>query len=281
MNRFTKIFIVSVVWTVGFASLAGYASGKAMQNDPELMAKIQEKYNLTLNLGGIVNDGPLVTEITKDSWNVAVPTKKIVLKSVSADFTIEKTTESEIKIAAEGTLDKNKALRLLEVTSGNEELLIAEPKGNATKNVKVTIEIPTTFRNHLEIVTASGEVFVQNSAIQEIEVKTVSGDILFYNSVSLKVIVESVSGEITADACSFAKIEGGSVSGDIEISNRIPLNTEFTTVSGDIKMHLPKTDDTQFALKTVSGDVKNRHSTSKAAKFIVNVSTTSGDIDIK
>nr|WP_295902563.1 DUF4097 family beta strand repeat-containing protein [uncultured Bdellovibrio sp.] len=284
MNLFTKFFIAFSVWTVGFLSLATYAGGKAFATDPDLVSKLESKYNVSIRMGGMSKGysvGPAEYGETKDAWTFAPPAKKVVFKSFSGNISIKKSADSEIKISATGKLDKKMAPRLLEVETTGNELKIKEPEDNAVKDLEVHIEVPASFNKDLEVLTVSGNVTLENLNLQEAELKTVSGEMTLNQIVAQELDIKTVSGDFKAEAASITKFEGKTVSGDLEMSNGIPANIDFTSVSGDVKMKIAKNDKTHFSLKSVSGDINNSHGSAKDGNYNVKVSTTSGNIEIE
>lgn len=284
MNLFSKFFIAFALWTVGFLSLATYAGGKAYESDPQLLSKLENKYNVSIRIGGMSKGysvGPAAYEPTQDSWNFTPPAKKVMFKSLSGNFSIKKSAGSEIKISATGKLDKKVSPRLLETENNGNELIVREPEDNAVKDLQVQIEVPESFKNTLEVLTVSGDVVMENLNLREIESKTVSGKMILSHVTAKDLEVKTVSGDIKAEECSVAKLEGKSVSGNLEVSNAAPSSIDFTSVSGDVKMKLAKADKTHFSLKSISGDINNRHGSDKNGDFKINISTTSGNIEIE
>ncbi|WP_413612700.1 DUF4097 family beta strand repeat-containing protein [Bdellovibrio sp. HCB-110] len=284
MSLFTKFFIAFAVWTVGFLGLAAYAGEKAFQNDPQLISKIEDKFNVSIRMGGMSKGygvGPAAHDKTQDTWNFAPPAKKVTFKSFSGNFSIKKSAGNEIKISATGKLDKNVAPRLLETEVNNDELTVREPENNAVKDLEVQIEIPASFTSTVDVLTVSGDVTAENLNVQDLDLKTVSGEMTLNQVTAKNLAVKTVSGDFKAEASSITRLEGKSVSGDLEITNTTPSNIDFTSVSGDVKMKLAKADKTHFSLKSVSGDIHNRHGSDKGGEFKVTISTTSGDIEIE
>ncbi|MEK2646976.1 DUF4097 family beta strand repeat-containing protein [Bdellovibrio sp. BCCA] len=283
MNLFTKFFIAFSVWTVAFLSLATYAGGKAFETDPHLVSKLEDKMNVSIRVGGVSkrfhSDSEMVN--TQDTWNFAPPAEKMKIKLFTGNVSIKKSSGSEIKITATGDIDKSRAPRLLEAETTGNELKISEPEGDVVKKLDVHIEVPASFAQELDVVTVSGNVTVENLNVDELELKTVSGDIALNQVSANKIEMKSVSGNLNAEGASIKKIEGKSVSGNLAFANSLPADIDLTSVSGDVKMKLVKNDKTQFALKSVSGDIKNAHGSNKNGNYNVKVSTTSGDIEIE
>lgn len=276
MNMLTKLFLVFSIWTVGFLSLAVFASNRVLQNDPELISKIQEKYNITISKNGVTNGVQ-----TQDSWTFAVPAKKVIVKSFSGNISIKKSSGHEIKITAIGRLDKGANSRLLETDHSSDELIIREPDNDVVSNLEVQIELPAAFENSLEVLSVSGDINLKDVNIHEIDLGSVSGDIDLNKVTSKNFVVKTVSGDVKAESSSMAKLVGKTVSGDFEISSATPLNSDLVSVSGDIRMKFSKTDKTQFSLQSVNGDIRNGHQDTKGAEYTVNISTTSGDIEVE
>ncbi|MEN0057718.1 MAG: DUF4097 family beta strand repeat-containing protein [Bdellovibrio sp.] len=282
MNLFTKFFIAFLIWTIAFLSLGGYASNKAFQQDPDILSKIEDKYHVAIHIGGISKKNtPSNYEQANDSWKLAPPAKKIVLKVVSSDISIKKSAGSEIVITANGLLDKSKSDQLLETKISSDELVISEPDNEAVRKVSIQVELPASYTQALDIIAVNGDIAAEGLTLNDLSVKTVSGNVTFNNLNAKSWSLHSVSGDIKADSSSFTKISGKTVSGEIEITNQIPAQIDFTSVSGDVKMKLAKTDNIFFNLKSLSGSINNKHGSNRKGDFEVNVSTASGDIEIE
>ncbi|WP_373998371.1 DUF4097 domain-containing protein [Bdellovibrio bacteriovorus] len=280
MGLFGKFFIAFAIWTVAFLSLASYAGSKAYEQDPTLIKKIEDNYNVRVHIGGISKVDAGWEEI-KDTWNFAPPVKKVSFKSVNATVSFKRGSGPDLLISASGRLDKNKAPRLLQTEVKGEELIIQQPENEATNELEVRIEVPASMTKNIEIVTVNGNIVLENTQTEELSIKTVAGDVILKQIAATSIALHSVSADVKAEDISTRKISGKSVSGDLEISTLSPAEVSFTSISGDVKLKLSPSDKLRFSLKSVSGEIHNRHGSNKNGNIGVSVSTTSGDIEIE
>ncbi len=280
LNIFSKVLILSIVWTVVFLSLAGFAADKAMAQDPGILQRVQDKYNWQLRISGM-SKGPKNLKETKDSWTFPADVKKVNLSSISDEIAIKQGTSTTFQLVATGELDSNLAPRLLEAEIRDDELFIKTPENeDATKNVKVYLEVPAEFQNDLKIGTISSKVTLENLNFKTLDLKSISGEFILQQLTANTLKIKTVSGNVTVTGSNVSNIDGGSVSGDFDFENRTSLAASITTVSGDIKMKLSKNDDTQYSLSSASGSIKNPHASSKNFTHEVKLQSASGDIEL-
>ncbi|MNL14075.1 hypothetical protein D3C87_1350050 [compost metagenome] len=282
MNVFSKVFVLATLWTVVFLGLAGYAGGKAFQQDPDLVQKVSDKYKVSIHMGGMSKKyGSKNYVETKNSWTFPATATEINLKSVSGNFSIKKTSGTEIVVTATGGLDVNRGPQLLETKQDGTTLTLQEPDNEATRGLEVNIEIPASLIGKFEVETLSGDVSFENLQAKELTLKTVSGDMTL-NQVTADILaIAGVSADLKATNCDIKKVTGKTVSGDVEFSSQKPAGFDITTVSGDIDMKLPKMENTKFDLSTTSGEIQNAHGSAKTGTLEVKIYTTSGDIEIQ
>lgn len=285
-NLFTRFFVAVVFTTITSLAVAGFSAKQAYDADPELLSKLEDKYNVQINVTGM---GVSVTDknsriMTQDQWELSIPAKKIVVKTYAGDIAIRSSNDKKIRVVATGKLDTTKSEKLLEITESADVVTLNEPE-NAVKDLEVRIEIPSTFTHDLDISSVSGDVTAENLKISLADVKTVSGEITLNQLTIPKLSIETVSGDVETHNSSFKTVNGKSVSGEIEIENKDSAEMNLKSVSGDVKLKLPKSAAFEFNLNTLSGDIKNLRSqntdTAKATKLNINISTTSGDIVIE
>jgi DUF4097 and DUF4098 domain-containing protein YvlB len=281
MNVFSKVFVLATLWTVVFLGLAGYAGGKAFQQDPDLVQKVSEKYNMSIHIGGMSKKyGSKSYVDTKNSWTFPATATQINLKSIGGNFSIKKSSGTEIVVTATGGLDVNRGPQLLETNQDGTTLTLQEPDNEATRGLEVNIEIPASLISNIEVVTVSGDLAFENLQAKELSLKTVSGDMTLNQVTAETLAIAGVSADLKATNCDIKKVTGKTVSGDVEFSSQKPAGFDVTTVSGDIKMKLPKMENTKFDLTTTSGDIQNAHGSTKTGALKVKIYTTSGDIEI-
>lgn len=256
-----KLFIGSLIWTGAFFTVAAVAADKARSEDPELVQKLGSQ----LHIAGLGRNSLFGGHYqkTEDSWSVAVPSSKITLISVSADFDISTSeTAKDIQITAKGTLDKEVAPRLLDVQGDAKELNIHQPDHDATRDLKVHVILPKGFQQVLYAKTVSGDVHIIQLKASELQIETISGDLNIRDSDLQKVSTKTVSG-------------------DVSLENNILAPVEAKSVSGDVKLHLKEGAKASYNLKSVSGDIHNHFGDGTDNKTNVSVKTTSGDISIE
>ncbi|MBL7542700.1 MAG: DUF4097 family beta strand repeat protein [Bdellovibrionaceae bacterium] len=290
-NLFTRFFIATVFTTIISLSVAAFSASKAYHSDPHLLAKLEEKYNMKINSGHLALDYKHRehTERTEDQWTLNVPQKKLVLKPFSGDIAIKSTRDTKIKIIATGRIDKAQNDKLLTITETPDELTVTELKG-AIQDLEVHIEVPTTFNQEIEFDSTSGDVSIEDLNVAQAELKTISGEITLNRFTTPRLSIETVSGDTKVRNSTITKqISGESVSGEIEIENNESSEANLKSISGDIKLKMPKNNLFNFNLQSSSGDIHNKYTVdTKAnkqnvnkAKLNIQVSTTSGDIEIE
>ena len=281
VNIFSKVFVLATLWTVVFLGLAGYAGGKALEQDPDLIQKVNDKYNVAIHIGGMSKKyGGKDFAETKNAWTFPATTTQINLKSVSANFSFRKSSGTDIVVTATGGLDTSKAPQLLETTHSGTTLTLQEPDVEATRQVHVYIELPASVIANIEIGSVSGDSTFENLQLKDLTVKSVSGDISLNQTSAQVVSLSGVSADLKAENCEFQKLVAKTISGDVDYSATKPAAFDVTTVSGDIKIKLPKSEDFLFNLQSISGKIENALGRPKNGKLEVKVFTTSGDIEI-
>lgn len=282
MNVFSKVFVLATLWTVVFMGLAGYAGGKAFQQDPDLVQKVSQKYNVSIHMGGMSKKyGSSSYVDTKNSWTFPATATQITMKSLSGNFSIKRSSGTEIVVTATGGLDKSIAPELLEAKQDGTTLTLQEPDHDASRHLEVYIEIPASMTSTYEATTVSGDFTMENIQAKELTLKTVSGDMTLNQVTADALTITSVSADLKGTNSDIKKVTGKSVSGDIEFSSQKPAGFDVTTVSGDIELTLAKSEDTKFSLQTTSGKIENAHGSKKTGTLEVKAYTTSGDIEIK
>jgi DUF4097 and DUF4098 domain-containing protein YvlB len=255
-NLFPRVFVITAIATVGFLALTSYASKKALAADPQLLNRLQSKYNVRINGFGV---SP-ANDVTQDSWTFPSPIQKIKVATVSGDIRVMESDKPDLVIEVKGHLpmDAEKDARLLKIKTDDGSISVAD--GKDVSGISMIIKVP--------------------KATQELVIATVSGDVLMKNVSAKEFSFNTISGNLTAENSHFEKTNGITVSGDIEIESAISNEVKFESISGDVTLKLPPTQKSKFTLKSISGDIENtRASTEGAAE--VRINTTSGDIKIE
>lgn len=162
------------------------------------------------------------------------------------------------------------------------------------KNVSITLYLPETSYNELDIVSLSGDVRIPSGfEFKDTMIQNTSGDIVFESKSTENLELKSVSGEIFINSQDCREIILASTSGDLKISDcKIKGSLKLNTVSGDIEVKNIKGDELSAAstsgevdiedsvfsgnleLKTTSGDIQINSSDAKT----LNIKSTSGDV---
>jgi hypothetical protein len=257
-ERFFKVIAFTLIWTVGFLSLAGFSSNKAIEQDPQILAKMEEI--IEKNLGEKVNIrlGKSGRD-TNETWSFTAPKEGIFLKAIASDVTISPSDTNEVVILANGRLHKDLP-SLLEITESGGSLNISQPDDNS--GMTIEIKIPKGYSKNLSIALVSGDIELKGVSLHLFEAKSTSGDIM-------------------AEELKAADLKVKTISGDVRIQNNLEGNYEISTTSGDVQLELKQGFEADFRLYTLSGDIQNNFPAKKNAKHSVSVSTTSGDINIE
>ena len=171
-------------------------------------------------------------------------------------------------------------------------------------DIKVTLYVPSSYQNNLELHTVSGSIDSQDVKADDLTANTTSGSIdvigsqankLDMDTVSGAISVEggrfetvtanTVSGEVRADAERMNKFEADTTSGAVSASiNEMPERVEIDTVSGSATVKIPENEGFTVKYDSVSGafncDFALAHDTYKEGGSVIAVDTVSGSIDI-
>lgn len=255
-NIFSRVFVVTALTTAGLLAFTSYASKKALAADPDLLNRLQSKYNVKISGFGVTPS----QDVTKDSWNLSGPIQKIKLATVSGDLRVAMSDSDALLIEAEGNLSEDAAegARLLKIKTEDGSVSISD--GRDVSNLSLMLKVPKNTQS-LILNTVSGDVMLKNISVKEFG-------------------FNSVSGDLRAENVHFEAVRGGTVSGDVEISSNDPTEVKFESISGDIKLKLPTVQKSKFTLKSVSGEIQNSHPSTEGPHEVM-VKTTSGDIEIE
>ncbi|MNS51204.1 hypothetical protein D3C72_838720 [compost metagenome] len=264
MTAFSKLFVGTVIFTLGALSISGYAAKKAYEADPDILHKIgsqAEKRGFQVHFGSFDSRPHEAYERTEGTWNFKSPSE-LSVTTVSGDVTIEGISGDEVLVTASGELDRSQADQLVTAVFEGKGLSLREPDNNAVKDLKLKIQVPSTFKGPLKITTVSG-----NLIVERVE--------------SSKLTIVSVSGDVLAKDVSIPEISVGSVNGEVRVENLIGGNIHVTSVSGDVLLRIVDGDKSNINPSTISGDVQSRYAMGQHGKYLIEVNTTSGDIVIE
>ena len=129
MTAFSKIFVGTVAFTIVSLSIAGYASKRAYESDPELLQKISTQANkrgFQFHVGGFDSrESVAAYERTEGTWSYKTP-KEFSVVTVNGDVTVEGISGDEILVEATGELDRSQAQQLVETDFQGDELVLKE-----------------------------------------------------------------------------------------------------------------------------------------------------------
>lgn len=158
---------------------------------------------------------------------------------------------------------------------------------------KVTIYVPNDYKGSFDLDTKSGDIEILNNFNNSFDIKTISGDINGKNlgKNNIKTVsgdielgnlfdmskISTTSGDISVDSIN-KSLNISSVSGEVSIDKiNISSDSYISTVSGDVVIKMA--NDIYVETKSVSGDASIKNNNRKS-DTILNVKTTSGDIDV-
>lgn len=232
------------------------------------------------------------------------------------DINIIPHEKDKIKIHYNGYI-KASSIPKLEIDRSGNTLYIStdtdKPSNAFDPDLKLDIYIPSTFKEHLEVSTTSGDIEVRDIEIKSLQTHSSSGDIDILNSSIDSISIDSTSGNQTVQ--SLASTEGnfssssgdinilksnidslsiGSTSGDQTAESLTYIKGNFGSSSGDIILILPKNSEFNLKATTSSGNIssdfpiaitsKNRFELAGRvgdSSNSITISTSSGDINIK
>ena len=245
---------------------------------------------------------------------------EIYIDLTSTDINIIPVEDEEIRVHFYGVVSTNikrNMPSLVAYRSGDElRVEIIHPKtffiGFNICRTKLDVYIPEDSIEILKIETVSSDTSVSNLKVDKFSFSAVSGDFkgeslfasdLRLNSISGDISLKEYKGDININNVSGdVVLEGGrqndnieavTVSGEVYIEQEDPSNMNIRTISGGVEINL--SEDARFYLKvtTVSGDIETKFpikvisSSRRDLEGVVgsdekeiNLSTTSGDIDI-
>lgn len=184
----------------------------------------------------------------------------------SGDYPIDSAQNESI---LESHIDNGKLILKMDHIEGALNFSLSGINLNVNSGGKMSLTIPKGLVQ-VTVKTVSGDISLNDLAINTLDVNTVSGDVIGEKSNSEKLRIKTTSGDLTWNG-EILDLEGKSVSGDIdlELTNNEP-KIEAKTVSGDVSVNFDKTPGIEVKFVTTSGDVDI------AAEF---KKTSSGDED--
>jgi len=249
-----------------------------------------DKFNFDFNNSSISNDYTISDTINEIDLNLNSQDIKIV--NYDGD-------DLKVQIKSNNTISGE----LPETESGNK--LILNTRYDTPGNASISVSIPYGFKDRgaLKIITSSGDINISNLSVNTLNLSTASGDIdvsdlnsnyLTLNSSSggikfntmttlMETKLTSSSGDIIGSG-DLGSVTGNTSSGDIDLQFKNSLNnTSLNTNSGSVSLSLPGELGYKINYQTISGDLNSSSKllSSGDESSLINVNTTSGDLNIK
>ena len=191
-------------------------------------------------------------------------------KDDTSDFVRTEKGKIEIDMDSIGRAMKSVGEKMKLIFSDGVKISIGKAAG------EITIQVPENAIPHVKLLTASGDIHVDDVALTDLSITSTSGDI----NVSLdedqhleRIDMRTTSGDMEISA--FAdRMSITSTSGDVEVEGRVNDLT-VNTISGDIDV---RADVAYMHFKAISGDVDMAFDSDEIREVLG--STISGDIDI-
>ncbi len=157
--------------------------------------------------------------------------------------------------------------------SGGAWIAINQAKIRMVDDMVLKIFIPSKLKK-LSVKTVSGDLELQNIALQQLEVKIVSGDLIVKNSNLENIAVNGVSSDLSFDDVQAKKVHVNTISGDVEFSSMElkAFEVDFQSTSGDLRsdaffknyitgnklqyLGSNNVEISRISIKTVSGDAR-------------------------
>jgi len=188
----------------------------------------------------------------------------------TSDFVRTEKGKIEIDMDSIGRAMKSVGEKMKLIFSDGMKISIGKAAG------EITIQVPENAIPHVKLLTASGDIHVEDVGLTDLSITSTSGDInvsLDENQHLERVDMRTTSGDM--DVSAFAdRMNITSTSGDVEVEGRVNDLT-VNTISGDIDV---RADVVYMHFKAISGDVDMAFDSDEIRE--VRGSTISGDIDI-
>lgn len=229
----------------------------------------------------------------------------ITITSTAADIQVEFTdsVSSEIKMTTEGYFRSTKSFEDIIDTfeySNNTAIIATKENSLSFRSFTLKIYIPSQYKNNITINTVSGDIDCSNKvSLDSFNLKSTSGDIDIIDIASKNASLSVTSGDISINNCSAENSTLSTISGDIEILDsklgdtklnstsgdidisilELGKSTDVKSTSGNVYLDIPSTENYKVKYSSLSGDLSGDSSHGTGEK-VINVSTTSGDLDI-
>lgn len=169
----------------------------------------------------------------------------------------------------------NNGVLLIEQTNTNSNVI------GWQRIAKLVIKVPAAALSSLHIETTSGDVNVLNAKLSDLFINSTSGDIKLNNG-DVSGQVTSVSGDVEIERLK-GELQVKTTSGEIEVSGLEVVNQfDIESTSGDVEVTLISNHPALvISAKTTSGEIESDRPLNASGELKLNISTTSGDIEIE
>lgn len=208
-------------------------------------------------------------------YHVSLPAdSQLVLHTTSGDIVVNGSLDNPEIVSTSGNIRLEDAEHGARLSSMSGNIVLEQVAGTvALKTISGDIDLSDGRITDSHVESTSGEIELYG-VVGELQVSTTSGDIKVKGIEQGQVDLRSISGEVCAEGEFAGTSVLESTSGKIELrlaeGSNITINAE--TLSGDIDA--PDLDRQQASRRELHGQLGDGSAT-------VNLSTTSGDIDIK
>jgi lia operon protein LiaG len=255
------------------------------------------KFNLNVNgLNFDFNNSSISKDYTLND-NIT----EIDINLNSQDIKVVNYDGQDLKVQIKSHSNVSNELPMTE--NGNK--LIFNTQYDTPSNATISVSVPNKFtdKGTFKVVTSSGHIDVSNLNVNTLSLSSASGDINASDLNLNYLVLNSSSGEIKFDTIktstetkftsasgdiigsgTLGTVTGNTSSGDINLKFKDSLsNTALSTASGSVSLSFPKNLGYKVNYETVSGDL---NSPSNELSFgdgssLINVNTTSGDLNVK
>jgi len=198
---------------------------------------------------------------------------KIKVKDIMEDIKVVESIDDKINILVKGTVSEDYNYEIVMKEENNVIKVEIKNMNNkltsfAKSYLEAIVAIPKTYRNKVDILSISGNVFISKVEIGSINIQTVSGDIDI-KSLKADTKIKTVSGNMHLFEVA-GNIEIDTVSGDTHLKGE--YGVDFRTISGKLRYHGEIRDKGFIGKRTVIADEPHKH--------MIYARSVSGDVEI-
>lgn len=260
-------FILIVTWIAGFAGLAVYAGQRARIEDSDIIEKIEQtvipqikerEFSFPSFEG--INDH---FEEIRNEWKFLSPVNSLSFVGIAADIEVVKSSSKDIRIVASADVDVSTTEKVLIVDFKKNRINLRELNQEEFEDLRVRIEMP-------------------EKSVKNFKIELVSGDVSFEEVSVDSLLIKNVSGKTEFEKVDIKNLVIDTVSGSVNIESQSELKADIKTVSGDVRLkYLQQPLVSRYDFQSMSGEIQSKLESNPKAKNVVQVKTTSGDIEIE